>query len=153
MAKRSGTSGGADVKAFLNNLPGQISSEITSQSDTLSKEVADKIYDKSQEYVPYDTGELSSSGRVVKGTDGQYTVEYTAEHAFFVHENIPQDLPRDARNGAAKYGAEGNAKNYTTAGTSAKYLERAADEVANDREIVKYLRDALGRFKKKLPTE
>ena len=143
------TRDGADITAFLKDIEGGVRSEIRSLEEEVSKTVADDIFTKSQEYVPKDTGQLADSGQVVK-TDNGYSVQYTDWKAFLVHENHDQALPLDARNGPALHGAEGNAKNYTTPGTGAKYLERAADEVANKSEMVKYVRDALGRFKKRI---
>lgn len=149
MARRK-VSSGADVKAFLKGIEGSVLSEIKASEEAIAKKVAEDIFEKSQEYVPADTGDLENSGRVVKNGDGVYRVEYTDWKAFMLHENIAQDLPLDARNGAAKYGAQGNAKNYTKPGSGPKYLERAATEVAENRDVVRYFRDELGRFKKRI---
>ncbi len=50
-------------------------------------QAAEQILDTANEYVPYDTGELKRSGRVVKENNGlEVGVTYDAEHAVPVHE-------------------------------------------------------------------
>lgn len=142
----------ADVTAFLNKITNTAASQVRATSDRVAREVAKAVYEKSQEYVPKDTGNLASTGKIVKDATGKYTVIYTADYAFFVHENMRTDEPYSTGPryiGSAKYGATGNAKNYTTEGTGPKYLERAVDEVASNDKVIKYIRDALGRFRSK----
>lgn len=150
MARGRSKSNVADVLSFMNRIEGDVSARITSASDDASEELANEILKVSQTYVPRDTGTLASTGKVVKQKDGQYVVEYgeglERPYAFYVHENMRQDLPSNAASTSVKF-AEGKAKNYTTGGTGPKYLERAAFEVASHSNIIKYLRDSLGRFR------
>jgi len=135
MAKRV-KSNKASVTSLLNKLPGEVSSRAFSSADNVAKKVAQDVYDKSQQYVPLDTGELKESGEIVQLKKGHYEVVYRAPHAFYVENNIPSP-PEN--------------KNYTTPGTGPFYLTRAIDEVASDTEVVGALRDEFGRFKKRLP--
>lgn len=145
------TRSGADVSFLLEQIKTDVKAAADEAGDAVSKTIADEVFRVSQEYVPQDTGDLAASGKVEKEKDGFYTVRYDDWKAFLVHENFIQEQPYDGRNGAALYGAEGNAKSYTTPGTGPKYLERAADQVANKSELVKALRDEMGRFKRRLP--
>lgn len=84
-------------------------------------DMAKQIYERSQVYVPVDTGELKASGewgpeesglgaKFTKTNGVTYQVSYAAPYAVFVHENM---------------------SNYHAPPTGAKYLERAVQEVVN----------------------
>lgn len=149
MAKKS-KSNIADVVAFMNRIQGDASARVRSANEETAKKLADDIFKVSRTYVPVEYGELQASGKVIKESDGSYRIEYgeglERPYAFYVHENIPKELPKEGANTSVPL-AEGKAKNYTKPGTGPKYLERAAIEVATDKNIVKYLRDALGIFR------
>lgn len=150
MARKWFKTNKADVTAFLNRVKFTAATEVRATRDKTAKDIAKKIYDRSQQFVPLDKGPLKASGKIVKIETGKYQIVYDAPYAFFVHENMRTDEPLDARNGPAQFGASGNAKSYTTSGTGPKYLERAADLEAEQNKVIKFLRDALGRFRKKL---
>lgn len=48
-----------------------------------SKAAATIIYNRSQELVPVDTGELKESGEVIDVGNNQFTVQYGTDHAIF----------------------------------------------------------------------
>lgn len=150
MAKKRVRTNHADVTAFLNKVRNTVESEVRGTTNAVGKQVADAVYQRSQQYVPKDTGALAASGKVIKTATGKYSVKYDAPYAYYVHENLRTNEPFDNRNGAAQFGAIGNAKSYTTPGTGPKYLERAVDEEANEGQMIKYVRDALGRFRSKI---
>lgn len=129
----------ASITSFLNKVEGEVSAGVKGVSDSVSKTVAERVYEKSQEYVPKKSGDLAGSGRIEKKANGHYEVIYGNNeifYAFFVEHNLPSP-PEN--------------KNYTTPGTGPLYLTRAVDEVGSDREVVQSLRDELGRFRKRLP--
>lgn len=79
----------------------------------LSFAYGQRIYDLSQYYVPVDTGALKNSGRLEATGDGfdqVVRVSYNTEYAIYVHEILT---------------------NFHEPPTSAKYLQRAIDEVYN----------------------
>lgn len=67
-------------KIDTSNLASQLNSLKDLDVKPISKVGAEVIFDRSQELVPVDTGELKESGDVVETGDG-YAVEYTANHA------------------------------------------------------------------------
>lgn len=77
--------------------------------------IARLILERSQIYVPVDTGYLKSTGRIVKNNMGTLSVIYTAPYAKYVHEIIDygHKLP-----------------------TRAKFLEDAGYEVENELSLL-----------------
>lgn len=100
---------------------GQILKEISNAEKKMNEYVKtvrsvianDLIFKRSQELVPYETGNLRKSGAVKNKKNGTAnftaTIEYVAPYAFEVHE-FPESFK------------------YTTPGTGPKYLQRAVDE-------------------------
>lgn len=55
------------------------------------RKAAEFLLGEAQRFVPIDSGELSNSGKVVErgvGVKGPTFVQFTAEHAIFVHEDM-----------------------------------------------------------------
>lgn len=140
---------GADVMNAINQLKGDVQSHVRSSRESVAKEVAENIWIRADDYVPEDTGDLRASAEIVRNDDGNYTVKYTDWKAMRLEFNIPTEEPYDGRNGPADFGLPGNKKGYTKPGTGPLYLTRATDEEANENKVVQYLRDSLGRFRKR----
>lgn len=84
------------------------------EKDAMYKNIAKKIFDLSQKYVPVDSGHLKSTGKIVKNSIGTYSIVYSADYAVYVHEIV---------------------ENKHEAPTRAKFLEDAAYEVLNEYEL------------------
>lgn len=78
------------------------------------KQCAEVVAERSQEYVPVETGELKESMKIVHTKTG-YDVVYDSEHALPVHEDM------EAMHAEP---------------TCAKYLERALNETARERSQI-----------------
>ncbi|MDR6142039.1 hypothetical protein QE375_001593 [Microbacterium foliorum] len=81
-----------------------------------------KLLKRSNELAPEDDGDLIKSGKVVVD-DLSVTVRYTAPHAVFQHEHLD-------------WTHEG--------GGTAKFLERASDEIDIADAVAEAVREALG---------
>lgn len=85
------------------------------QRDFVYKYIAKRIFDLSQIYVPVDTGNLKSTGKIVKNSIGTYSIVYTAPYAKFVHEIVD---------------------NWHKYPTRSKFLEDAGYEILNEFESI-----------------
>lgn len=71
----------------MSKLTLDIQEKLTNASEMALEEVARAIYEKSQEYVPVQTGNLRDSGSyTVK--DARAVITYDADYALQVHENL-----------------------------------------------------------------
>lgn len=86
------------------------------------KKTARQLLKRSNELAPRDDGDLIKSGKVVVD-DLSVSVRYTAPHAVFQHEHL--DWEHEA-------------------GGSAKFLERASDEIDIGAAVAEAAREALG---------
>lgn len=140
---------GGDVLNALGGLRKDVEAVVRATEEGVASTIAENVYNRADEYVPEDTGELRESGGFRKVEHAHYLVEFTNWKAFMLEMNIPEEQPLSGKNGPAPFGLPGNAKQYTRPGSGPLYLTRAVDEEANRDKFIKYVRDHLGRFKKR----
>lgn len=91
----------------------------------INKELADSIFDISQELVPVESGRLKASGSVQEIDNGEYAIYYTVPYAVFVHEVLYNShaLP-----------------------TQAKFLEDAAFRILDRAQTLHPIKDQDGKL-------
>ena len=106
-------------------------------------EKGQRLLDDAQQLVPYDTGKLHDSGRLLRaqqvGNAIEVTVEFTASYAWKTHENPRAGRTRGVSPSGHKY------KHFAFTGQW-KYLESAALNVYNElrNDYLQYLDAHLG---------
>lgn len=115
------------VRRSLLNTKDKFFKDLDEVMDKTVKDIANMVWELSDQYVPEDDGDLRLSAQITppekKGNTYSSLVTYgndTVNYAYFVHENMPQAYPD---------------KNYTRPGSGPKYLERAVDEKFTNENI------------------
>lgn len=102
-----------DIQQVVNGLK-KIAADTTAAQQAAMMKAMERVREVADQWVPEDTGDLRGSWKlntpVVEGDTVKGTIEYTAEHAAFVHE-----MPKVGTN-------------WTRAGSDPKWLERAIDQ-------------------------
>jgi hypothetical protein len=77
---------------------GDLDDRIEEAVEEAGLKIAKQIFERSQEFVPEDTGRLKRSGEIKK-EGNKFIVKYTADYAIYVHERV--ELHHD--DGRAKF--------------------------------------------------
>jgi len=123
------------VKSKLMAFSREIDKSVKDAMEDALKDIAQQIFEKSQEYAPMDEGHLRESAKIHEikweGNVVKTSISYGNEkvnYAYFVHEDMPSAI---------------SPKKYTTDGTGPKYLQRAVEEIFTDANVRKAFLKAM----------